>query len=318
MEAFVTFEEKFMPNFPGWQNLRLGLAVKPEGAPDTLDCIENPKRGKRRGFLGKAGRRLWSKIQPDFMMPTYTTMVYLASALLDFRERSIIDGGIQLKSLFASAPKTIQTIADMPRLREKFQGIFLRRREELGDKEMEPHEPFVWTGGILGVGGESRTVTDPKDELSKLSETGALSVTAAPSEVSGRPRQEQVDCMPTSQPLSAARMIGDLEYFEDASLNYVYDLIGPPERTLDYQDQVDIEAETLLQSRRRLLGIDPLTEEEPPDVDGWRLAVGLVKSKAPSPESAAKDSSPNESPVASRKIKGPGIYSIMSESAAEE
>ncbi|OXV05647.1 hypothetical protein Egran_06584 [Elaphomyces granulatus] len=318
MEAFVTFEEKFMPNFPGWQNLRLGLAVKPEGAPDTLDCIENPKRGKRRGFLGKAGRRLWSKIQPDFMMPTYTTMVYLASALLDFRERSIIDGGIQLKSLFASAPKTIQTIADMPRLREKFQGIFLRRREELGDKEMEPHEPFVWTGGILGVGGESRTVTDPKDELSKLSETGALSVTAAPSEVSGRPRQEQVDCMPTSQPLSAAGMIGDLEYFEDASLNYVDDLIGPPERTLDYQDQVDIEAETLLQSRQRLLGIDPLTEEEPPDVDGWRLAVGLVKSKAPSPESAAKDSSPNESPVASRKVKGPDIYSIMSESAAEE
>lgn len=315
VEAFVTFEKKFILNFPGWQSLRLGLAVKPEGAPDTLDYLENPKRGKRRGLLGKAGRRFWSKIQPDFMMPTYTTMVYLASALLDFRERSIIDGGAQLKSLFALAPKTIQAIADMPRLREKFQGILLRRREELGDKKMEPHELFVWTGGILGVGGESRIVTDPKNE------TGTPSATVAPGEVSGRPQQGQGDCMPTSQLPSAAGSIGDsVEY---ARLNYVdefsIDMIEPPERTLDYQDQVDIEAETLLQSRRRRLGIDPLTEEESPDMDGWRLAVRLVRSKAPSPDSAAKDA--QREPCCIKRVKSklnPDSHSIMSDAAAEQ
>jgi hypothetical protein len=128
--------------------------------------------------------------------------------------------------------------------------------------------------------------------------------------------------MPTSQLPSAAGSIGDLDSVEYARLNYVdefsINMIEPPERTLDYQDQVDIEVETLLQSRRRRLGIDPLTEEEPPDMDGWRLAVRLVRSKAPSPESVAKDSQCE--PRCIKKVKSklnPDSHSIMPDAAAK-
>lgn len=232
LEAFVTFENKFMPNFPGWGRLRRGFAVRPEGAPATIDYLENPKRGRYRNSLGKAGRRLWSKIDPEFMQPTYVTLIYLASALIDFRERSIIDGGAQLRNLLSVAPKTVLAIGDMPYLREKFQGVLLRHQVEQGDKEMKPQEQFVWTGGVLGVGGEQRTATDPEKDQLSLEEVSA-------------------DVPPSGRGESLA---GD-------------ELPETPPRTLDYQDEQDIEAETLLEARRRRLGIDPLSEDEPEEED---------------------------------------------------
>jgi pentatricopeptide repeat-containing protein PET309 len=235
LEAFVTFEKKFMPNFPGWNRLRRGFGVRPEGAPETITYLDNPKRGRYRDSLGKAGKRLWSKINPEFLQPTYVTLIYLAAALIDFRERSIIDGGVQLKDLFLVAPKTIQAIGDMPHLREKFQGVLLRRQVEQGDREMKPQEKFVWTGGILGVGGEQRTITDPvKDELSL--------------------EEESSDHMDTSSSEQDESLVAD------ASADLLAEI---PPRTLDYQDEQDIEAETLLELRRRLLGIDPISENEP-------------------------------------------------------
>lgn len=243
LEAFVTFENKFMPNFPGWGRLRRGFAVKPEGAPATIDYLENPKRGRYRNSLGKAGRRLWSKIDPEFMQPTYVTLVYLASALIDFRERSIIDGGAQLRNLLSVAPKTIQAIADMPYLREKFQGVLLRHQVEQGDKEMKPRDQFVWTGGVLGVGGEPRTATDPEKDQLSLEEVSA-------------------DVPPSGQGESLA---GD-------------ESPETPPRTLDYQDEQDIEAETLLESRRRRLGIDPLSENEPQEEDKRGIPPKIVPS----------------------------------------
>ncbi|KAL1970690.1 hypothetical protein VTN77DRAFT_4334 [Rasamsonia byssochlamydoides] len=239
LEAFVTFENKFMPNFPGWNRLRRGLAVRPEGVPATIDYLESPKRARYRNSLGKTGRRLWSKIDPEFMQPTYVTLIYLASALLDFRERSIIDGGEQLNALFSVAPKTIQAIGDMPHLREKFQGVLLRRQEVQGDKEMKPQEQFVWTGGVLGVGGEQRTVSDPEKDQLSLEEALSGGVSTS----SSSPRES---------------LAGD----ESPQV-----VAEPPPRTLDYQDEHDIETETLLEARRRRLGMDPLSEDEPQEED---------------------------------------------------
>jgi len=239
LEAFVTFENRFMPNFPGWNRLRRGFGVKPEGAPATIHYLENPKRGRYRNSLGKVARRLWSKIDPEFMQPTYVTMIYLASALIDFSERSITDGGAQLRALLSVAPKTIRALSDMPRLREKFQGVILRHQEQQRDKEMEPHEPFVWTGGVLGVGGEQRPVNDPeKDELSL--------------------EEESSDETSTSSSSQDANLTGDESSHATTEI---------PPRTLDYQDEHDIETETLLSSRRRRLGIDSVSEDEPQEND---------------------------------------------------
>ncbi|KAB8261920.1 MCM-domain-containing protein [Aspergillus pseudonomiae] len=234
-EAFTVFEQKFMPNFPGWKSLRRGYGVKPPGVPSSIDIIENPTRGKHPNLLGKEGRKYWSKIQPEFMQPTYVSMVYLASALLGARERSIFDGGAELGSLHQVAPKTIEAIADMPYLREKFQGVLLRRRQEQGDNkdDVDGREHFVWTGGILGVGGQRRPILEIDETTGEPTKTYDIA-------------EEQAQRDDTSQGAS-----------EDQAGVHAADAVqspegtfAPAEKTIDYEDEYDIEAESLLETRR--------------------------------------------------------------------
>ncbi|KAF9885809.1 hypothetical protein FE257_012391 [Aspergillus nanangensis] len=228
VQAFSIFEDKFMPNFPGWNNLRRGYGLKPAGVPSTIDIIEPPRRGKHPNVLGKEGRRYWSKIQPDFMQPTYVSMVYLASALLGFRERSIIDGGAELNSLYRMAPRTIDAVADLPYLREKFQGVLLRRRQEQGDKreDLDVDDPYVWTGGILGVGGQPRGLREER----------------VPPEEHPDAQSSQSDDCASSQENSDG---------DDGDLS-ADNLPAPPDKTIDPQDEYDIEAESLLETRRNV------------------------------------------------------------------
>lgn len=157
LHAFATFESRFMPNFPGWRYLHRGYGLKPKNAPSTTVAIEHPTSVLPSHLLGKRGRRYWSKIQPDFMQPTYVSMVYLAAALFRFRERSVVHGGNDLEKLYEVAPQTVRAASDMPYLREKFQGVLLRRRQGRPDvKGNADLKPFVWTGGVLGTDGEAR------------------------------------------------------------------------------------------------------------------------------------------------------------------
>jgi pentatricopeptide repeat-containing protein PET309 len=248
-KAFVTFEEKFMPSFPGWHLVRRGIGFRPQDVPDSIDHLDRNKLGKRLNTLGKAGRQLWSKIDPTIMYPTYNVMIYLAAALIDFQERSVTDGGEQLGALFSAAPQTIRAIGEMPHLREKFQGVLLRQQAEQGDRDKRPREPYVWTGGILGVEGERRTVVDPEHEYSLLD---AIE------------HQAEDDRLLDS----------DLSPWEDAKLNVMEEVRGTrdedflrdrddsPLRTIDPQDEHDMEIETLLENRRRQSGIDRPEEAE--------------------------------------------------------
>jgi pentatricopeptide repeat-containing protein PET309 len=238
VEAFTTFEQKFMPNFPGWKSLRRGYGLKPVGVPSSIDILENPKRAKHPDVLGKEGRKFWSKIHPDYMQPTYVSMVYLAAALLGFRERSIFDGGAEVKTLHQAAPKTIEAIADMPYLREKFQGVLLRRRQEQGDKkeDVDGHEHFVWTGGILGVGGQRRPIMEIDETLDE-------------------PTKDDDETEQRAQP--------DEGSSEPETGEHTTDVAEPPEKIIDYPDEYDIEAESLLETRRNSQEpIDELLDSE--------------------------------------------------------
>lgn len=228
IEAFTVFEKKFMPNFPGWDQLRRGLGVKPAEVPATISQIEEKNREKKRKFLGKKGRRYWSKIQPDFMQPTYISMVYLASALLGFRERSIVQGNAEVAAVNSAAPKTVAALGGMPYLRDKFQGVLLRSRQQQGDKSprLDRYEPYVWTGGVLGVGGRARApgALLIEEEIA-VNASDATSHYLAPDTKSQPP-----------QPGGA-----DIEY---------------PPKTLNPQDEHDIETETNLDAARGQLDPD--------------------------------------------------------------
>ncbi|KAL1881734.1 hypothetical protein Plec18167_003333 [Paecilomyces lecythidis] len=277
-KAFTIFEEKFMPNFPGWRALRKGFGVRPEGVPATIDEVEDPRRGHLHGYLGKAGRKIWGKVQPDFMQPTYITMIYLSSALLDFRERSIVDGGAELRALYLAAPQTIEAIADMPYLRDKFQGVLLRRREERGDKTatMEPYEYFVWTGGVLGVEGQSRIVTESGD-LETLDEEG---ITTAKGDSPAFTSEQAAESDHSRNALEAALEQGDGEMpwalVDDAEET------ESPRKTLASEDEQDMEAETLLRHKRQNSETDVFQQDGSVAFDKgqrWVDILSLVRSE---------------------------------------
>ncbi|OKL59508.1 hypothetical protein UA08_05405 [Talaromyces atroroseus] len=238
--AFSTFERIFMPYFPGWRRLARGVQFKPQGVPGTLDLLDKRPRGEHKDTLGKKAVRFWSKVNPTWMYPTYNVMIFLAATLKDFRDRSLTEGRQQLDTLSSVAPLTLEAIELMPHLREKFQGILLRNQVEQGDLSPLRRRKYVWTGGVLGVGGKQRSEQPPEEYEAQL-ETSLLG--------SDIPSADQAP----SQGLSQTAGTDD-----DEPEGRIEDTEG----TLEPRDEHDIEIETLLRSRSRELGIDPVQEEE--------------------------------------------------------
>ncbi|KAJ5808033.1 hypothetical protein N7474_009302 [Penicillium riverlandense] len=160
LRAFQMFEQKFSYHFPGWAKLRLGSGFMPNQTSTTAYLIDYLKRRRKlpRNIITKTVREYWTQFRPWFMQPTYTCVVKLAAALLKIRNRSILDGGAELRAVHAIAPKTLNAIAQMPYLRDSVQGTILRGRADHGNrsKDWTKHEPFVWTGGVLGGPGWTR------------------------------------------------------------------------------------------------------------------------------------------------------------------
>lgn len=167
LKAFDLFENLFIDKFPGWEAIRRGYALRPPDAPATLDLVEpRPRpRGKRSSLMGKTGRRVWAKSHPDYMQPTYSTMVHLSSAFLAFQVRSVSDGGAELTKLGEIAPSTCDVLSLMPFWREKYQGILLRGRTPRDDDQIPESIPQgrVFDSGVLEIGSGSRIDTSPTE-----------------------------------------------------------------------------------------------------------------------------------------------------------
>ena len=90
----------------------------------------------------------------------------------------------------ASKPvaRTVAALGSMPYLRDKFQGVLLRSRQQQGDKpkRLDAYEPYVWTGGVLGVAiarakgklrGKKPKLSDrQQQELRRMYDTGEYSI----------------------------------------------------------------------------------------------------------------------------------------------
>ncbi|KAL2826819.1 MCM-domain-containing protein [Aspergillus cavernicola] len=260
VRAFAIHEEKFMPNFLGWDNLRRGYGLRHSGVPPAIDMLEKSNRTKPPNVLGKEGRIYWSRIHPDVIQPTYVSFVYLASTLLQARLSSISHGDDELRALHMAAPKTVAAIGQMPYLREKFQGVLLRHRSVLPDSNEAPADKDypVWTGGILGVGGRHRRPQNATT-FEDVSNQDAINEDHVNEELL-KPKATPSSTLPSST----------LAEIENAAphRDEMPDLM-----TLDHQDQYDLEVDSALATRRKLLGIDhelmddvDIGLEEPSDV----------------------------------------------------
>ncbi|EEP81679.1 predicted protein [Uncinocarpus reesii 1704] len=247
--AFTLFEEKFISNFISWAHIKRGYTKRPVKAPAGLDYLERRIAPlQRHQVLGKAGRQAWAQIQPDSMQPTYLTMLYLASALIDFRSRSIASGEGEMDQLLSKAPQTVNAVAKLPFLREKFQGLILRGRrdieEELGPEPVKTTDHVVWTGGVLGVDGETRIDTSPM-----VMEPEDVT----PSDHAKPHRRREYVSMPGEDFSEPDADMLETMLAEDAEWKATHFKPGAPfeiepaERVLEAQDELDLESESRLE-----------------------------------------------------------------------
>ncbi|OAX85087.1 hypothetical protein ACJ72_00530 [Emergomyces africanus] len=106
---FILFEKLFIPNYTGWVQVRARSTARPSHAPSTFALQENRNHysSRRPDHMGRGESYAWSKLEPDYMQPSYDTMVRLAAALVDARARSVLDAGEEVNSILLSAPMTM-------------------------------------------------------------------------------------------------------------------------------------------------------------------------------------------------------------------
>jgi hypothetical protein len=139
LQAFKVFEEKLLPNMPSWSLLRRG-----KWAPQP--ALE---RKEQTGELGSelepeqepVPRKFIESFRPGHLVPTYYTMVFLATALIKFQRRGVKGETMNLQLLRTHAPGTVDAVARLPYLQDRVQGVLLRGREVRGDFVKRPRRP---------------------------------------------------------------------------------------------------------------------------------------------------------------------------------
>ncbi|KAK2807845.1 hypothetical protein FQN50_005234 [Emmonsiellopsis sp. PD_5] len=167
LNAFVLFERLFIPQFTGWRNAWRRSNPLPSNAPFTLGLLEDPNRATplQHGVLGAQGMRAWAKIEPDYMIPAYTTVVRLAAALVDTRSRAILDGGNDINALVKAAPMTVIALGNIREARSGFGRSLDDARERLLSRlSRGVMEPMARTG-IVNESGTQLESAAPKEDL---------------------------------------------------------------------------------------------------------------------------------------------------------
>lgn len=301
VEAFRVFEHKFMPNFPGWGPLKRGWALKPETASGTTHLLEfgtlhysRTQRHKYGSFLGRQARKHWRRLEPEVLMPTYVTTVYLAAALNRVRAASIAAGTAHLTAIYDAAPKTVQMLGEFPRMRDKYQGALIRGSEPRPDPPPFIHDRTLAFGGALGKGAKARFnwhLRDPRTRLYRDDQpVDDDQPTEGQEQSESQQRMEGQQSVENLQPMQCAQSTEELSeewdlydekmrkrwmrfpYIEPASDNEAVRLLadilspenssGPRSSFLSHEDRLDIESDIrFLATMRSLEQAKRLAEE---------------------------------------------------------
>jgi pentatricopeptide repeat protein len=167
--AFQVYEEKLLANTPPWRFLRRGKWTQPS-SPGMAP----------RGRLEVFSRETIEKLNPDQLMPTYVTTVYLATVVRSFNNAAVNGDKARLLKLKNSAPGTYRLIRHLPRLKDRFQGVLLRGTKIRGDLTKKPPPATADRSGVLGSSSPLDHV--PVDELYDVDEVVRRKPTAAKDE----------------------------------------------------------------------------------------------------------------------------------------
>ena len=141
LHAYETFEERLLPNAPPWNLLRRGKWIDNADVVTSDGQLRSPEPVRRRTI---------EKIRPGLLLPTYYTVVYLATALMKMHRR-VTEGDLTLELVRRRASGTIRLVQDLPYLPDRIQGLLLRGREVIGDLRKRPRRPATPDrSGLLG------------------------------------------------------------------------------------------------------------------------------------------------------------------------
>jgi pentatricopeptide repeat-containing protein PET309 len=137
--AFKVFEEKLLPNMPSWSLLRRGKWA-PRPALERKEQTNEPD-SELEPEQEPLPRKFIESFKPGHLVPTYYTMVFLATALIRFQRRGVRGEAMNLQLLRTHAPGTVDAVARLPYLQDRVQGVLLRGREVRGDFVKRPRRP---------------------------------------------------------------------------------------------------------------------------------------------------------------------------------
>ncbi|RMZ90813.1 hypothetical protein DV736_g1949, partial [Chaetothyriales sp. CBS 134916] len=155
--AFEMFHEKFLTHLPTYRNL-------------FSSTYANPIQIARGKQADVAKRKVTEQTNPGVLIPTYFTVVYLASTLRKSFARGNKDFVSKVSARF---PQTYQYVNRLPYKPDRVQGVLLRGKSGLGNPIKRPRDAtFV---DVAGVAGSRATIdqvsSDVLDEIrTKLSE----------------------------------------------------------------------------------------------------------------------------------------------------
>jgi hypothetical protein len=124
---------------PSWSLLRRGKWA-PRPALERKEQTNEPD-SELEPEQEPLPRKFIESFKPGHLVPTYYTMVFLATALIRFQRRGVRGEAMNLQLLRTHAPGTVDAVARLPYLQDRVQGVLLRGREVRGDFVKRPRRP---------------------------------------------------------------------------------------------------------------------------------------------------------------------------------
>ena len=136
--AFSLFQSLMIRNTPSWEVVSSSKWVK-AWKYRTVNPRPTP-----------APRKLIEQMNPRKIIPTYFTLVFMASVLLRFRREALNETSSDLERLKQVYPEAVRRIQAIPYIRDKIRRVVLSAKRPYSDSLKKPRYPKILRAGIAG------------------------------------------------------------------------------------------------------------------------------------------------------------------------
>lgn len=223
--AYGIFEEKMLANTPPWRVI------------SRSEWVARQARGRPKRL--PVSRELLEQIRPGQIMPTYFTMVFLASVLWGSQSPAGREYITKVQDLRRRFPQVVPLVETIPRRHDRVRRLVLIGKNAHREPMKHPRYHRISRAGVAG----SKSLLDhvPTDRLSEVADT----LSSGGSSILGR------DKLQMRRDLEAATLV-EGETIRERLWR---------ERRDEYETEVDREARTLKRTSKLLERVEQLRKE---------------------------------------------------------